>query len=130
LIDSQLSQVTWRDWFALNGLEMPQRAHQSFDRGALSISAAVDGMGVALESTRFAEKELARGDLIEVGPTVFKHLDREMHFFSQRINEKQVDKIKRFRKWLLEQVQLSATAGRKAAVAMSRDSRSQSTANR
>lgn len=108
LIDSQLSQVTWRDWFTLNGLELPQRARQSFDRAALSISAAVDGMGVALESTRFAEKELARGDLVEVGPTVFKRLERETHFFSHRTNEKQVDKIKRFKKWLLEQVQLSA----------------------
>ena len=110
LIDSQLSQVTWRDWFTLNGLEMPQRARQSFDRAALSVSAAVDGMGVALESTRFAEKELARGDLIEVGPTVFKRLERETHFFSLRSNEKQIDKIKSFKNWLLNEVQLSAKA--------------------
>lgn len=113
LIDSQLSQVTWRDWFALNGLELPQRARQSFDRAALSISAAVDGMGVALESTRFAEKELARGDLVELGSTVFKHLDRETHFFSQRINEKQVDKVKRFKEWLFEQVALAESSTRR-----------------
>jgi len=104
LIESQLNQVTWRDWFSLNGLEQPQRPRQSFDRGALSISAAVDGMGVAFETTRFAERELARGDLIEVGPTVFKHIDREMHFYSQRSNEKQVDKVRRFKTWLLQQV--------------------------
>jgi LysR family glycine cleavage system transcriptional activator len=114
LIDSQLNQVTWRDWFSLNGLRMPDRPHQSFDRGALSISAAVDGMGVALESTRFAERELARGDLVEVGPTVFKPLHREMHFFSQRINERHIDKIQQFKKWLLEQVHLSERGSRRA----------------
>jgi DNA-binding transcriptional LysR family regulator len=104
LIDSQLSQVTWRDWFALNGLTMAPRPRQSFDRAALAISAAVDGMGVTLESTRLAERELARGDLIEVGPTVFRHLDREMHFFSERTNEKQITKIQCFREWLLDQL--------------------------
>jgi DNA-binding transcriptional LysR family regulator len=110
LIDSQLSQVTWRDWFALNDLAMTPRPRQSFDRAALAISAAVDGMGVTLESTRLAERELARGDLIEVGATVFKHLDREMHFFSQRSNEKQLGKIQCFRDWLLAQLKLSSSA--------------------
>ena len=47
LIDSQLSQVTWRDWFIFNELTLPPRPRPSFDRAALSISAAVDGMGVA-----------------------------------------------------------------------------------
>lgn len=122
LIDSPLSQVSWRDWFVLNGLELPQRARQSFDRGALSVSAAVDGMGVALETTRLAEREMARGDLVEAGRTVFKHINREMHFFSQRSNEKQVDKIRRFRDWLLEQVQQSAAADRKATTEVSRKS--------
>jgi LysR family transcriptional regulator, glycine cleavage system transcriptional activator len=116
LIDSQLNQVTWRDWFVLNGLPMPQRPRQSFDRGALSISAAVDGMGVALETTRFAERELVRGDLIEVGPTVFKRIHREMHFLSQRTTETRLDKIKRFREWLLREVRLSGiTAGKRPA---------------
>lgn len=110
LIDSQLSQVTWRDWFALNDLELPQRPRQSFDRAALAISAAVDGMGMTLETTRLAERELARGDLIEVGPTVFKSIDRETHFFSQRVNEKQVDKVIRFKEWLLKQVRVATTS--------------------
>lgn len=72
-------------------------------------------MGIALESTRFAEKELAHGDLIEIGPPVFKHIDRETHFFSQRINERHVEKIKHFQKWLPDQVQLSASDSIKSA---------------
>ena len=42
LIDSQLSQVTWRDWFAFNELAMYSRPRLSFDRAALAISAAID----------------------------------------------------------------------------------------
>ena len=31
LIDSQLSRVTWRDWFVLNGIEFPNKPRPSFD---------------------------------------------------------------------------------------------------
>lgn len=103
LIESQLSDVTWRDWFTLNGLSMPQGQRQSFDRGALSISAAVDGMGIALETTRFAERELARGDLVEVGKSLFKRIQREIHFVSVRANERRIEKIICFNEWLLKQ---------------------------
>lgn len=103
LIESQLSDVTWRDWFALNELSMPRNPRQSFDRGALSISAAVDVMGIALETTRFAERELARGDLVEVGRTQFKRIRKEVHFLSIRSNERRIEKISRFSQWLLSQ---------------------------
>lgn len=104
LIDSQLSQVTWRDWFALNDLAFPQAPRPSFDRAALSIAAAVDGMGIALESTRLAEKEIARGDLVEVGAGQFKKVQREVHYLSTRASDAQVDKIRRFTGWLMGQV--------------------------
>ena len=97
LIDSQLSQVTWRDWFIFNELTLPHRPHPSFDRAALSIAAAVDGMGVALESARLAERELTRGELVELGAGVFRPLARETHFFSQRTNERHIKKIEAFR---------------------------------
>lgn len=32
---------------------------------------------------------------------VIKHMDREMHFLSLRSNEKQVDKVRRFKTWLI-----------------------------
>lgn len=100
LIDSQLSRVSWSDWFGLNGLQFPTRPRTSFDRAALAISAAVDGMGVALESTRLAEREIARGELVEVGPEIFKPLARETHFYSQRSNERTLEKVEVFRTWL------------------------------
>lgn len=129
LIDSQLSQVTWSDWFNLNKLQLPQRPRQSFDRGALSISAAADGLGVALETTRFAERELARGDLVVAGGTEFQTITRENHFFSQRTNERQVEKVKKFKDWLLEEVHAAATpaAARKAIPATRRSPRKPNT---
>ncbi len=60
LIDSQLSRVTWSDWFKTNGIKLPGKPRPSFDRAALGISAAADGMGVVLESVRLAEREIAR----------------------------------------------------------------------
>ncbi len=89
--------MTWRDWFTLNGLEFPNKPRPSFDRGALAISAAVDGMGIALETTRLAEREFARGELIEFGEGHFKPFLRETHFLSYRTNERNLDKVKLFR---------------------------------
>ena len=36
-----------------------------FDRSFLALAAAADGMGIALESTRLAERELASGRLVQ-----------------------------------------------------------------
>lgn len=106
LIDSQLSRITWSDWFAYNGIALPVRPRPSFDRAALVLSAAVDGMGVALETTRLAERELLRGDLVELGAGAFKPLARETHFLSYRESQRNVDKVRRFRGWLLAAVGL------------------------
>jgi LysR family glycine cleavage system transcriptional activator len=103
LIDSQLSRVSWPDWFALNGLPVPAIARTSFDRGALAISAAADGMGIALESVRLAEREFARGELIEIGRDTFVPLARDTHFLSYRTKQGDVAKIATFRTWLLRE---------------------------
>ncbi|NBB09373.1 LysR substrate-binding domain-containing protein [Pseudomonas sp. SLFW] len=104
LIDSQLSRVTWKDWFKLNGLTFPDRPRQSFDRGALAISAAVDGMGIALETVRLAERELASGALVELGAGQFKAIECETHFLSCRTSERNLEKIKLFSTWLFSKI--------------------------
>jgi DNA-binding transcriptional LysR family regulator len=105
LIDSPLSQATWADWFRLNKLVMPELPRSSFDRAALVISAAVDQIGVALESTRLAERSLKRGELIELGKREFKAIEQETHFLGFRSSEASQPKIELFRDWLLLQVQ-------------------------
>ena len=102
LIESQLSRVTWRDWFDANAITMPERPRPSFDRAALAISAAVDGMGLVLESARLAERELARGELVEIGRDRFVRFERETHFLSCRTTEINQPKLAAFRQWLLE----------------------------
>lgn len=66
LIDSDNKRVRWPDWFAANGMSAPAPHGMRFDRSFLAISAAVNGLGIALESTRLAEKEISDGSLIPI----------------------------------------------------------------
>ena len=68
LIESETKQVRWPDWFARNGLPAPRPQGVRFDRSFLAIAAAGEGLGVALESTRLAERELASGRLVRPWP--------------------------------------------------------------
>jgi DNA-binding transcriptional LysR family regulator len=104
LIDSPLSKATWADWFSLNRLQMPDAPRSSFDRAALVISAAVDQLGVALESTRLAERALKRGELVELGRREFKAIEQETHFVYFRASEESLPKIALFRDWLFQQI--------------------------
>lgn len=64
LIDSDNKQIRWSDWFTANGLLAPRPHGMRFDRSFLAISAAANGLGVALESTRLAEKEINARQLV------------------------------------------------------------------
>jgi DNA-binding transcriptional LysR family regulator len=64
LIESDNKMLRWADWFALNGRAAPAGRRARFDRSFLSLAAAADGLGIALESTRLAERELASGRLV------------------------------------------------------------------
>ena len=66
LIDSSAKKVRWPDWFAANGMTTPALHGMRFDRSFLAISAAVNGLGVALESTRLAQSEIADGRLVPI----------------------------------------------------------------
>lgn len=100
LIDSRLNPVQWAEWCALNALKLPDRPRPSFDRGSLAIAAAVDGLGVALETTRFAEAELANGDLVVLDGPSFLHVERETHFLCFRRADCDSLCIRLFREWL------------------------------
>jgi DNA-binding transcriptional LysR family regulator len=64
LIQTDSKQIQWSDWFTANSLIAPPPNGSRFDRSFLAIAAAAQGLGVALESTRLAERELASGRLI------------------------------------------------------------------
>ncbi len=64
LIDCYNKHVRWSTWFVANDLAAPPPLGTRFDRSFLAIKAAVDGIGVVLDSTRLAERELASGELV------------------------------------------------------------------
>lgn len=66
LIDSDNKKVRWPDWFAKNGMTAMAPHGMRFDRSFLAISAAVNGLGIALESTRLAEREIQAGQLVPI----------------------------------------------------------------
>ncbi|MDP4026140.1 LysR substrate-binding domain-containing protein [Methylobacterium sp. NEAU 140] len=108
-LDSSFSPVRWADWFTLNGLPAPTtQAGPAFDRGSLIISAAVQGLGVALESLRFARDELAAGQLVRFGDGSLRSIYRDLHFLCYRERDMGSVKIRRFHAWILDQEHHSA----------------------
>ena len=114
LIDSKLNPVQWSDWCRANGVELPHRARPSFDRGSLAIAAAVDGLGVALETRRFAELELAKGTLVVIGGPAFTSIERDTHFFCYRRADRDCQRMTVFRDWLYAQANVARPDGLQA----------------
>ncbi|KAA0980416.1 LysR substrate-binding domain-containing protein [Pseudomonas sp. ANT_H12B] len=104
LIDSQLSPVSWGDWFTHRGIQRElQYSGPSFDRAAMALGAAADGLGIALESTRLAQEELNSGKLFVI-EGFEPYLRREMHFLCYRAAQKRSQKVERFKAWLISQL--------------------------
>jgi DNA-binding transcriptional LysR family regulator len=64
LIQSNVSVVQWSDWFgAYTDKRAPERFSVRFDRAQMSLDAATQGLGVALESTTIAGRHIAERKL-------------------------------------------------------------------
>jgi DNA-binding transcriptional LysR family regulator len=64
LIQSNVSVVQWADWFkAFSDKRAPERYSVRFDRAQMSLDAASQGLGVALESATMAGKHIKEGKL-------------------------------------------------------------------
>ena len=103
LIESLVSPVRWSDWFAANGLGRQEPVPMTgFDRGALVIAAAVQGMGAALETERFMEAELASGQLVALGG--YQPIRCVLHRLLTRTGPALPQRVRLFRAWLLEEL--------------------------
>jgi LysR family glycine cleavage system transcriptional activator len=109
LIHSEVNLYTWRDWMKDHpGVKLHLDRGPRFDRTFMAISAAVDGMGVALESLLMVERELQSGRLVAplglTGPRLVCHrlisLKTKAH----------LPKVKAFREWLFDELQASMAA--------------------
>jgi len=64
LIQSNVSIVQWSDWFgAFTDMRAPDRFAVRFDRAQMSLDAATQGLGVALESATIAGRHIAERKL-------------------------------------------------------------------
>ncbi len=107
LINSTISPVSWDYWFASNGMTAPIGQNLSFDRGAMAIAAAVDGLGVALETVRFAEKELENKQLMILPSPKGRVIKRELHYLYYRNNLDSIRRVEKLRSWLLKEAKFS-----------------------
>ena len=106
LIQSDLKRVRWSDWFKANGKEplIPHGAR--FDRSFLAIAAACDGLGVALESTRLAEKEIKTGRIVAPFAGRAKDVEYVGHYLVFPRAGRQRRAVRVFTEWLLRELGL------------------------
>jgi len=108
LIESDNKRVRWSDWFAANGLAAPPPHGPRFDRSFLSIAAAADGLGVALESLRLAERELASGRLVRPLAGCTTDVSYAAHWLAYPSTKRMTPALRRFTAWLLAELDLPA----------------------
>ncbi len=109
LIDSKLNPVQWADWCRLNGVRLPRTARPSFDRGSLAVAAAAAGLGIALETLRFAGPELANGTLVAMDHPGLAHVERALHYVCYRRTRRHDATIRAFLEWIVGQADEAGT---------------------
>lgn len=104
LIQCDVQLYQWNGWFEANNLTPPRHYGLRFDRSFMAIAAAVDGLGVVLESKLLAERELASGRL--VCPLV--NSTREIHYIGHYLvfprHQHMHLALDSFKSWLLDQL--------------------------
>ncbi|HVN36378.1 MAG TPA: LysR substrate-binding domain-containing protein [Casimicrobiaceae bacterium] len=104
LILSNINIVQWPQWFAAQGVPIsPSEYNLSFDRAYLSIQAAIQGLGIALESNRLAEDALGRGLLVPVFP-YRKRVQIHGHHLVYPPSHTERGKVARFVEWIRKEV--------------------------
>jgi LysR family glycine cleavage system transcriptional activator len=107
LIQSTVNVVQWSDWFLEQGVSTrPERFEYSFDRAMMSLDAAAQGLGVALESSFLAESYLKSQRLVPVfGRSAAHALQAHFAVYPQRNANRPA--VVQFLKWLHQQREAS-----------------------
>jgi LysR family transcriptional regulator, glycine cleavage system transcriptional activator len=107
LIRSEVKQVQWHQWFAANGLDTPAIHGMCFDRSFLAIAMASSGLGVTLESTLLAGREIATGKL--VAPLEGRSVDvcYVGHYLTFPRASRQRRAVRAFAEWITSELSLA-----------------------
>lgn len=104
LIQSTVSVVQWADWLTAQGVEAPvERFALRFDRAQLALDAALQGLGVALESSTIAAGHIRAGWLRPVFDEGL-HLPVKAHFLVYPPRHEQRHEVAQFLRWMQTQV--------------------------
>jgi DNA-binding transcriptional LysR family regulator len=104
LIQSESKQIRWPAWLEANQLPVSAPQGARFDRSFLAIAAAADGLGVALESTRLAERELMNRRLVRPLAGKEHEIRYVGHYLAYSSATHQRHTIGAFRDWLLAEL--------------------------
>ncbi|MBP2315422.1 transcriptional regulator GcvA [Azospirillum soli] len=104
LIHSEINIVGWRDWGRRHRkVQLDLERGPRFDRSFMAISAAVDGLGVCLDSVLLAERELLAGKL--VAPFPRDSMKAQGHGLVTLKSTADLPKIRAFREWLFAELE-------------------------
>jgi len=103
LIHSEVCLVGWRDWLRTHRkVKLDISRGLRFDRSFMAISAAVDGLGVCLESLLLVERELETGSLVApLGRDGLKVSGYTVNMLKSRAD---LPKIRMFQDWLFSEL--------------------------
>lgn len=104
LIHSEVNLMKWRDWLDAHGLQGVETVRgPRFDRTFMSVAAAVDGLGVVLESRLMLQRELEAGRLVlpfgSDGPRLSCH---SMQILRSKLS---LPKVSAFRSWIMSELE-------------------------
>jgi len=108
LIQSSVSVVQWVDWFGRYGDGLrPERMGLRFDRAMMSLDAAVQKLGVALESRSIGQSLIGSGKLQAVFAESMS-VEVQAHFMVYPARHASRPEVKSFVKWLQDEAMSSA----------------------
>lgn len=103
LIHSEVCFVSWQDWMRQHRkVKLDISRGPRFDRSFMAISAAVDGIGVCLESLLLTQRELETGRL--VAPLGLEGPQVQGYTFNILKSQAELPKIRNFQDWLFDEL--------------------------
>lgn len=102
LIHTESRHFTWDHWLRLHNYKTPPtQARLRVDRSPLAIKAAVNGLGIALESTILASREIEDGLLVSLHNLCRKqHEAEETYFLVHSATRRNSSAVSAFTHWL------------------------------